>query len=92
MHIIVWIFLFGHAMHKTTLLKQHSPLVAFTIFYSNIMHHLQQYNIICNKQHDFCSGFSCETQLLITIHDNVNNLNNYKQTDTILLGFIQVVI
>ena len=57
------------------------------IIYSNILHHLEEYNIIRDEQHGFRSGRSCETQLLTTIHDFANNLNNQKQTDTILLDF-----
>ena len=57
------------------------------IIYSTIWHHLEDHNIICDKQHGFYSGCSCETQLLITIHDLAQNLNNRKQTDVILLNF-----
>ena len=57
------------------------------IIYSSIWHHLEEHNIICNEQHGFRAGHSCETQLLITIHDFAQNLNNRKQTDVILLDF-----
>ena len=57
------------------------------IIYSGISHHLEEYNVIHDEQHGFRSGRSCETQLLITIHDFANNLNNQKQTDAILLDF-----
>ena len=57
------------------------------IIYSGISHHLEEHNVIRNEQHGFRSGRSCETQLLITIHDFANNLNNQKQTDAILLDF-----
>ena len=39
------------------------------IIYSSIWHHLEDHNIICDKQHGFRSGRSCETQLLMIIHD-----------------------
>ena len=58
---------------------------ALTLLY--ISHHLDEHNVICDEQHGFRSGRSCETQLLITIHDFANNLNNQKQTDAILLDF-----
>ena len=57
------------------------------IIYSSIWNHLEDHNIICDIQHGFRSGHSCETQLLITIHDLAQNLNNQKQTDIILLDF-----
>ena len=57
------------------------------IVYSSIWHHLEDHNIICDEQHGFRSGRSCETQLLMTIHDLAQNLNNRKQTDVILLDF-----
>ena len=57
------------------------------IIYSSIWHHLEDHNIICDEQHGFRSGRSCETQLLITIHDLAQNLNNRNQTDVILLDF-----
>ena len=43
------------------------------IIYSGISHHLEEHNVIRNEQHGFRSGCSCETQLLITIHDFANN-------------------
>ena len=57
------------------------------IIYSGISYHLEEHNVIHDEQHRFQSGRSCETQLLIIIHDFVNNLNNQKQTDAILLDF-----
>ena len=46
------------------------------IIYSSIWYHLEDHNIICDEQHGFRSGRSCETQVLNTIHDLVQNLNN----------------
>ena len=39
------------------------------------------------EQHDFWSSQSCYTQLLVTIHDLAQNLNEGNQTDVILLDF-----
>ena len=47
----------------------------------------QRHNILCEEQHDFRSGRSCETQLLNTIDDLAKNLDDRKQTDVILLDF-----
>ena len=57
------------------------------IIYSSVSHHLTQYNILRTEQHGFWSGRSCESQLLITIHDLAQNLDEGKQTDVILLDF-----
>ena len=57
------------------------------IIYSSVSHHLTQYNILRTEQHGFRSGRSCESQLLITIHDLAQNLDEGKQTDVILLDF-----
>ena len=54
------------------------------IMYSNIVHHLEEYNIICDEQHGFHSGHSCKTRLLITVHDLANNLNNDSKKFSIL--------
>ena len=57
------------------------------IIYSNIFEHLDKYNILCNHQHGFRTGHSCETQLLITLDDLAYNLNSGFQTDLVLLDF-----
>ena len=57
------------------------------IVYSHISSHLSQYSILCNEQHGFRSARSCETQLLLTVNDFSETLNNNGQTDAILLDF-----
>ena len=57
------------------------------IVYSHIFSHLSRYNILTEEQHGFRQFRSCETQLIATIHDLAENLNNGKQTDVILLDF-----
>ena len=57
------------------------------IVYSHIFSHLSKYNILTEEQHGFRQFRSCETQLIATIHDLAENLNNGKQTDIILLDF-----
>ena len=57
------------------------------IIYSHIFSHLSQHNILCDEQHGFRHGRSCETQLLFTINDFAESLNNNGQTDAILLDF-----
>ena len=57
------------------------------IIYSDIISHLESYNVPSNSQFGFCTKRSAEQQLLRTIHDFALNLNNKTQTDVILLDF-----
>jgi len=59
------------------------------IVYSHVYAHLIKYNILCDQQHGFCQGRSCETQLLLTVRDFAENLNRNEQTDVILLDFLK---
>ena len=51
------------------------------IVYSHIFSHLTKYNILTEEQHGFRQFRSCETQLIATVHDLVENLNLGNQTD-----------
>jgi hypothetical protein len=53
----------------------------------HILNHLEQHNILTSLQHGFRSGYSCETQLLITVHDIVQAFDKKKQTDMVILDF-----
>ena len=55
--------------------------------YSEVMNHLNLHDILFNAQHGFHSKRSCETQLLLTVHDFASGLNDGKQTDAIILDF-----
>ena len=57
------------------------------IISSNIYKHLEDNNILCNNQSGFRKGHSCETQLLSTVDDFLQNLNSGLQTDVLLLDF-----
>ena len=57
------------------------------ILYSNIMKHLENNNILTDKQRGFRHRRSCESQLLTTVHDLALNLDKCKQTNVILLNF-----
>ena len=48
---------------------------------------LQGHNILCNQQHGFRTGHSCETQLISTVYDLACNLNSGLQTELLLLDF-----
>ena len=57
------------------------------IIYTHIFSHLNEYQILCDNQHGFRQGRSCETQLLLTINDLAKNLDNNLQTDVMFLDF-----
>ena len=51
------------------------------ILVSQIMNHLETYQILCPNQFGFRIKHSCESQLLITIHDFSHYMNNRTQVD-----------
>ena len=57
------------------------------IVYSNILQHLDKHNILTKLNHGFRRGFSCETQLALTLDDIVRNFDKNIQTDIIVLDF-----
>ena len=57
------------------------------IIYSHVLHHLQAHGILCEEQHGFQTGKSCDSQIMITIHDFANCLNENKQIDAIFFDF-----
>ena len=54
---------------------------------SNIMGHLDQYNLLSDKQHAFRKWHSCETQLITVINDWAKILDKKGQVDTFILDF-----
>ena len=57
------------------------------IVYSNILKHLDKHNILTKLNHGFRKGFSCETQLALTLDDIVRNFDSNIQTDIVVLDF-----
>ena len=57
------------------------------IVHSSVMDHFDKYNILTNAQHGFRKRRSCESQLIITIHDIASKLKGNSQVDIILLDF-----
>eukprot|EP00111_Clytia_hemisphaerica_P001561 TCONS_00004441-protein len=51
------------------------------------MTHLNDNNVLSDYQHGFREKRSCMSQLLTTVNDFARNLNDKKQTDSILLDF-----
>ena len=52
-----------------------------------MLNHFEKHNILTSLNHGFRSGYSCETQLLITIDDLVKNYDKGIQTDIAILDF-----
>ena len=57
------------------------------IVYSNAFKHLQKYAVLCNAQHGFHSNRSYNTQLIITVNDFAESLNQGGQCDVLTLDF-----
>ena len=51
------------------------------------MGHLDQHNLLSNKQHAFRKWHSCETQLITVINDWAKILDKKGQVDTFILDF-----
>ena len=54
---------------------------------SNIMAHLDEYQLLSDRQHMFRKRHSCETQLTTVINDWVKILDKGRQVDTFILDF-----
>jgi len=54
---------------------------------STIMDHLEKKNILCQHQHGFRKERSCKTQLLELIDELINNTEQGKQTDILIMDF-----
>ena len=57
------------------------------ILTSNILKHLDTYNILTDCQHGFRARRSCETQLVTLAHELAQSMDKGKQQDMIILDF-----
>ena len=57
------------------------------IVYSHVFAHLSHHNLLCDQQHGFRCLRSCESQLILTVNDFAETLNNGEQSDVIFLDF-----
>ena len=57
------------------------------IVHSHLMNFLESNNILSDYQRSFRKKRSCETQLLVTVHDLAARLDRHQQIDAILLDF-----
>ena len=53
----------------------------------HMLNHLDLHQILTSLQHGFRNGYSCETQLLVTLHDLMKNRDSKVQTDIVILDF-----
>ena len=57
------------------------------IIWKHIMKHLERHRILTSLNHGFRSGYSYETQLLVTLHDFMKAYDAGLQTDVAILDF-----
>jgi hypothetical protein len=57
------------------------------IICSHVRDHLDKHQILTNLQHGFRTGFSCETQLITTVHDLQKSRDRGLQSDIAVLDF-----
>ena len=57
------------------------------VVHSNIMTHLDNFNVLDDAQHGFRKRRSCVSQLISTLDDFANCLKNHQHIDAILLDF-----
>ena len=57
------------------------------IITSQLVKHFNKHNILYELQHGFREKRSCETQLIMLIHELLQTMQKSKQTDLILLDF-----
>jgi hypothetical protein len=52
-----------------------------------MMKHLEKHNVLTSLNHGFMSGYSCETQLVVSMHDMLQSFDKGKQVDIGILDF-----
>ena len=57
------------------------------ILCSHILKHFEQYNVLTQLNHGFRSGYSTETQLLVTLQDLFKSFDQNIQVDVAILNF-----
>ena len=57
------------------------------IIHSQVIQHLDNNGILTDKQFGFRKRRSCDTQLLLTVHDLAQGLRDQQQIDAVLLDF-----
>ena len=57
------------------------------IICKHVMNHLESNEILTNLNHGFRSGYSCESQLITTVHDFLTSFDQKRQVDIAILDF-----
>ena len=57
------------------------------IICKHMLNHLENNKIISPLQHGFRNGHSCESQLILAMHDIMQNFDSKQQTDLVILYF-----
>ena len=57
------------------------------IICKHILSHLEKNKILTSLNHGFRSGYSCETQLIVTLNDLLKSYDQNEQTDMVILDF-----
>ena len=53
----------------------------------HMLNHLDKHQVLTSLNHGFRSGYSCETQLVVTAHDLLNFYDQNRQVDVVILDF-----
>ena len=53
----------------------------------HMLNHLDKQSVLTSLNHGFRSGYSCETQLVVTAHDLMSYYDQNRQVDTVILDF-----
>jgi hypothetical protein len=62
------------------------------IIHSTVMKNLDMHGILVNAQHGFHKSQSCESQIIMTVHDLANSPNRNEPVDGMLLYFSKALI
>ena len=57
------------------------------IICKHVINHLETNSILTNLNHGFRSGYSCESQLITTVHDFLTSFDKKRQVDIAILDF-----
>ena len=57
------------------------------IICKHMLNHLENNKIVSPLQHGFYNSHSCESQLILTMHDIIQNIDSKQQTDLLILDF-----
>ena len=57
------------------------------IICKHMLNHLENNKIVSPLQHGFYNSHSCESQLILTMHDIMQNIDSKQQTDLVILDF-----